>query len=72
LKLADSAENLLTDGGEDVILERRPLFTPGILLVLISVRGLVDPRTYCDWILGQLKSTITSTETEPCTFRLVA
>jgi hypothetical protein len=33
----------LTDGGKVVSLTRRPPFTPGKLLVLISVRGWVDP-----------------------------
>jgi hypothetical protein len=33
-----------TDGGEVVSLTRRPPFPPGIFLVLISVRGWVDPQ----------------------------
>jgi hypothetical protein len=39
-----SLDNGLTDGGEVVSPTRRSLFTPSKFLVLISVRGLVDPR----------------------------
>jgi hypothetical protein len=43
-RLPHFLENRLTDGGEVVSLTRRPLFTPGRFLVLISVRGSADPR----------------------------
>jgi hypothetical protein len=36
--------NQLTDGGEVVSLTRRPPFTSGILLVLISVKRLSRPQ----------------------------
>jgi hypothetical protein len=43
-RLPHFLENPLTDGGEVVSLTRQPLFTPsGRFLVLISVRGWVDP-----------------------------
>jgi hypothetical protein len=47
--------------------------TPGRLLVLISVRCLVDPRTIV-WLegLGQLKNAITSRGIESATFQLLA
>jgi hypothetical protein len=42
-------------------------------LVLIAVRGLVDPRAIV-WLegLGQMKNPMTSSGTEPVTLRLVA
>jgi hypothetical protein len=44
-RLPHFLDNRLTDGGEVVSLTRRLPFTPqGIFLVLISVRGWVDPR----------------------------
>jgi hypothetical protein len=50
----------------------RPL-TPGIFLVLISVRDCVDPRSIVRLVrLGQLKKKSTSTGLEPATFRFVA
>jgi hypothetical protein len=50
----------------------RPL-PPGRFLVLISVRGCVDPRAIVRLkALGQLKNPITLSEIEPATFRLVA
>jgi hypothetical protein len=66
-------DNRLTDGGEFISPRRRPLFTPGWFLVLISVRGSVDPRTIVRLEgLGQLKNPVTSSGMEPATFRLVA
>jgi hypothetical protein len=45
-KLLHFLDNRLTDGGEAVSLTRQPPSTPsGRFLVLISVRGWVDPKT---------------------------
>jgi hypothetical protein len=53
-------------------LDSRPL-PPGRFLVLISVRGLFDPRAIVRMEeLDQLKNPVTSSGTEPATFRLVA
>jgi hypothetical protein len=50
----------------------RPL-PPGRIPVLISVRGLVDPRSIV-WLerIGQLINPIVLSGIEPATFRLVA
>jgi hypothetical protein len=46
---------------------------PGRFLVLISVRGRVDPRDIAQLEgLEQLKNTMTSSGPDPATFRLVA
>jgi hypothetical protein len=48
-------------------------FPPGRFLVLISVRGWVDPKGIVRLEgLGQLKNTMTSSGIVPATFRLVA
>jgi hypothetical protein len=66
-------DNHLIDGGEVVSLMCRPPFTPGRFLVLISVRGGVDPRaTVLLEGLGKLINLITSYGIEPTTFRLIA
>jgi hypothetical protein len=43
-RLPHLLDNRLTDGGKAVSLTRWPPFTPGRFLVLIPVRGWVDPR----------------------------
>jgi hypothetical protein len=49
------------------------LLPPGIFLVLISVRGLVDLRAIMRLEgLGQVKNAMTSSEIIPATYRLVA
>jgi hypothetical protein len=54
------------------ILRAGPPLPPGKFLVLISVRGSVDPRAIVGLEgLGKLKKKSTSTEREPATFRLV-
>jgi hypothetical protein len=65
-----SLENRFTDGGEFVSLTRRQHFPPpGRFLVLISVRGWVDPRAIVRLEgLGKLKRS-TSSVLEPATFR---
>jgi hypothetical protein len=45
---------------------------PGLLLVLISVRGLIDHRAIVQLeVLGQMENVITSSGIEPATFRYV-
>jgi hypothetical protein len=65
-------DNRLTDGGEIARLTLRHPFTPGRFLVLISVRGWVDPRDIVRLEgLGQLKNPMTS-GIEPANFLLVS
>jgi hypothetical protein len=60
----------LIDGGKVVSPTRRLLFTPGRFQVLISVRGLVDPRAIVRLEgLGKLKK---STSSGTCTGDLPA
>jgi hypothetical protein len=67
------AENRMTDNGEDVSFTSRPHSTPGIFLVLICVRGCVNPRAIARLErLGQLKISITSPEIETASFQLAA
>jgi hypothetical protein len=68
-------DNQLTDGCKAVSLMRQlaALYPPGILLVLISAKGRVDPRAILRLVgLHQLKNPMTSSGTEPTTFQLVA
>jgi hypothetical protein len=67
-------DNRLTDGGEVVSLTRWPPFTPsGRFLILISVRGWVDPRVVVQLEgLSQLRNPVASWGIEPTTFWLVA
>jgi hypothetical protein len=65
--------NRFTDGGEVVSLASLQPFTPKIFMILISVRGCVDPRAIARLEgLGQLKSSVTSSGIEPKTLQLVA
>jgi hypothetical protein len=74
LRVAHFLDNRPTDGGNVVSLTRRShLYPPGIFLVLIYIRGSIDPRAILRREgLGQFKNPITSYGIEPATFRLVA
>jgi hypothetical protein len=73
LRFPHFLENQLTDGGETVSLTHWPPFTPRKFLVLISVRGRVDPRATVRLKgLGQWKNPMTSLGIKPVTFQLVA
>jgi hypothetical protein len=73
-RLPHLLDTRLTDGGKFASLMRPPHFTlPGILLVLISVRGWVDPRAILQLKgLGKFKYSMTSSGLKPASFRLVA
>jgi hypothetical protein len=71
-RLPHFLDNRLIDGGEVISLTRRQPFIPGRFLVLISVRGWVDPRPIARLEgLNQSKNPVTS-RMEPATFRFVA
>jgi hypothetical protein len=56
-----------------LVLRARLSLTTGKIMVLISVRGLVDPRTIVRLEgLGQFKNPMTSSGIEPVTLQLVA
>jgi hypothetical protein len=59
--------NWLKDGGEFEALRAGRLLPPGSFLVLISVRGRVDPRA-----IVRLEENPMTSGTEPATLRLVA
>jgi hypothetical protein len=72
LKFPHFLDNWVTDGFKVVSLVHWPPFTPpGRFLVLISVRGWIDPRAIV-WVeISQLKNPVTSSVIEPATFQLV-
>jgi hypothetical protein len=73
LRLPHYLDNRLSDGGEVASLMRRPPLPPRSILVLIYVRGLVDPRAIVRLEgLGLLKIPMTSSGIEPAPFRLAA
>jgi hypothetical protein len=60
-RLPQFLDNRLTDGGKVVSLKRRPPLPPGRFLILISVRGCVDPRaTVRLKVLDPSKNPVTS------------
>jgi hypothetical protein len=69
-------DNRPTDGGEVVSLTSQPAGRPlptGRFLVLISVRGRVDPRVIVRReALGKLKNPVTSSGIEPVIFWIEA
>jgi hypothetical protein len=72
-KLPHYLDNRLTDGGKVVNLTSWQPFTPGRILVLISVKGWVDPRALVLLEgLGKLKSPMISSGFETETLLLVA
>jgi hypothetical protein len=77
LRIPHCLDNWLTDGGEFGSFTHRPLSTPQkyrfLFLVLISVRGLVNPWAFCGRKgLGKLKISMASSSLETSTYRLVA
>jgi hypothetical protein len=72
-RLSYFLDNRLTDGCEVVSPTRRPPFSPGRFLVLIFVRGLVDPKAIVRLEgLVQFKNPMILSGIGPATFRLVA
>jgi hypothetical protein len=73
LRLAHFLDNPHTDGGEVVSIMRRPPFTRRKILVLISVIRLSRPLDHSTAErIRSVKILMTSSGTEPATFRLVA
>jgi hypothetical protein len=74
LRMPHFLDNWLSDGGEVVSLTSRPPFTPpGRFLILISVRGLVDPRATVQLEgFRPIEKSKTLSGIEPATFHLVA
>jgi hypothetical protein len=71
LRIPHCLDNRLTDGGKAVSLTHRPIFNPGRLLVLVSLRGRIDPRAIARLEgLGQLNNPISSPEIKPATCRV--
>jgi hypothetical protein len=71
LRLPHFLDSQLTDGSEVVSLTYQPPFTLRTILVLISVRGKVDPRAIVQLEgLGQLKNPIIPSEIKSTTFQL--
>jgi hypothetical protein len=56
LRISHCLDNRFTDGDEVISITRLPRFgSQRYFLVVISVRGWVNPRTYCGWRgLGKL------------------
>jgi hypothetical protein len=69
LRFPHFLDNQLMDGGKVVSLTHWPPFTPRIFLVVISVRGSVNPRAIVR--LEGLGKSISS-RFDPTTFQLVA
>jgi hypothetical protein len=74
-RLPHFLDNWLTDGGEVVgpTCQEATIYPPGRFLVLIFVRGWVNPRAIV-WleVLHQLKNPVTSSGIIPTTFQLLA
>jgi hypothetical protein len=72
-RLPHFLENRLWDDGDVFSLTRRQPLRPGRFLVLISVRGWVNPRAIMRLeVLSKLKNLMTWSGTKPAPFRLLA